>query len=81
MFTKLVNLKLDPHSIGGADKYISKYEDLLLKLEEAGDLLSDSQKTTMFLDGIYDRNYDAHKTLCTAEDYDFDKCICELRNE
>ena len=78
---KLVNLKLKPNSFGGAEKYISEYEDILLKLEEAGDPLSDNQKTTMFLDGIYDRNYDAYKTLCKSEDYNFDKCIRELRNE
>ena len=79
---KLMDLKLDSNSIGGPEQYISNYEDLLLKLEEAGDPLTEGQKKTFFLAGIKDRNYAAYKTLCGAQpEYDFDKCVVELCRE
>ena len=79
--SNILSLYLDPNSPGGVDKYISDFESLLLKLQEAGDPVSDNQQVTMFLENIRDRNYNAFKTLCTAEDYSFDKCVQELRNE
>ena len=59
----------------------SQYEDLIQNLEEAGEPLSSGQKTAFFLSGIQDRKYDAYKTVCKSCQYDFEKCVLELRQQ
>ena len=49
---QLLRLTLTSNSIQEADTYISKFEDLALKLEETKQPISDLQKTTYFLNGI-----------------------------
>ena len=79
--TDLCNLRLEANSTGGAETYISQFEKYLLELEEAKEPVSEGQKVTFFLNGIKDPNYKAYKTICKAQNYNFEKCIQELRNE
>jgi hypothetical protein len=51
----IMSLTLQPNSSGGAALYCSKWEDLDLKLEEAGHPLDPMQKKTFFLHGIKER--------------------------
>jgi len=81
LLTKLVCLRLEPNTHGGPEGYISQYEDLIQQLEEAGEPLSKGQKTAFFLTGILDPKYDAYKTVCKSCQYDFEKCVLELRQQ
>ena len=51
------------------------------KLAEIGQPVSDTQKKTFFLNGIKDKNYTAMKSLCSAQQYTFEKCVLEMRRE
>ena len=71
---QILALTLTTNSVAGVATYISKFEDLALKLEEAGQPITDLQKVTYFLNGIKDRNFNSYITLCHAQEYDYDKC-------
>ena len=77
---KLISLSLTPNSPGGMDGYLSKFEALILELQDK-DPLTEGQKKTFLLNGVKDRNYNAIKTLCHSENYDFNKTMLELRRE
>jgi hypothetical protein len=81
LLTKLVCLRLEPNAHGGPEGYISQYQDLIQQLEEAGEPLSKGQKTAFFLTGIQDPKYNAYKTVCKSCQYDFEKCVLELRQQ
>ena len=66
----LINLKLHYNSHGGMDKYISDFEVRCRQLDEAGQPLTETQKKTMLLQGITDRDYDATKQICAKDDYE-----------
>ena len=78
---QILGLTLTINTVAGVDTYISNFEDLALKLEEAGQPITDLQKVTYFLNGIKDRNFNSYITLCHAQEYDYDKCSKELRCE
>ena len=78
-YEQLQKLALTPNSHGGIDTYISKFEDLTLKIEEAGSKIDSAWKTSMFLSGIKDRNYLTFKFTCQTNGYDYDRCVVELR--
>ena len=63
------------------EHYISEHQRLNQKLDKAKRPLTDEQKTTFFLSGIKDRAYQACKSLCNAQQYNFEKCVHEIRRE
>jgi hypothetical protein len=55
---------------GGFDKYHNEFETLLERLEQAGQMMSDDQKRTFFLNGIIDKEYGSMKNNCIQDTYD-----------
>jgi hypothetical protein len=77
---KIVSLSLLPNSVGGIDAYLSKFEELLLELQDT-DPLTEGQKKTFLLNGIKDPIYNTVKTLCRSKAYDYERTMLELRSE
>ncbi len=65
--TQLANLHLEYNSHGGIDKYISDFENIVVKLEEAGEDLGDAFLKTTFIKGIHDKDYMHIKSMCHHE--------------
>ena len=77
---KLLNLTLTYNSAGAMEAYLSKFEELVLELQDK-DPLTEGQKKTFLLNGIKDRNYNALKTICHSAQYEFEKTLLELCRE
>jgi len=76
---EILGLRLEKSSQGGFDKYLSDFETLCTKLEEAGQGLKEDQKRTFFLSGIKDEDYDATIQIC--QDVDYGMAILKLRHK
>ena len=82
LMNQLINLKLEANMNGSVEKYIADFESLLLKLEEAKNLVPEQIAISIFLSGIRDRNYSAFKTMCMANPTStLDTLIITLRRE
>ena len=71
--TKLLNLRLTPHSPGGVAKYLSEREAIELQCEELGHPIEEVFGKTCFLDGIHDRKYQHYKTTARSEKMSYEK--------
>ena len=77
---KLISLTLLPNSNGGMEGYLSKFEALILELQDI-DPITEGQKKILLLNVIKNTNYNAIKTLCYSEKYSFEKTMLELKRE
>ena len=73
-------LRLFPNSPGGMDRFLGRFEFLALELQDK-DPLSENQKRIFLLEGVQDPHYKEIITLCRAQNYDYEKCLLELRRE
>ena len=80
LISQIKALRLTHNSPGGMDKYLSKFEELALELQ-GKDPLSEAMKRTFLLEGVTDRAYRDIVRICRSSNYDYDKCLYELRRE
>ena len=66
--SELANLKLEYNSHGGLETYISDFETLQQRLDQAGEVLSDRILKTQFLMGIEDRDFKSSVSFCRMDD-------------
>ena len=60
----LLNLKLNCNSFGGHDTCVNKFEKKCFALEGAHQELTESQKRTVFLEGVIDNDCKMSKEVC-----------------
>ncbi len=78
----LQNLTLARDTVGGAEAYISAFEDALTSLEEVGEPYSENLKKMTFLNGIVDPSYSAlHDILMEDDNKKYADCILALRKK
>lgn len=78
----LQTLKLTRDTIGGAEAYISKFEDSLVSLEETGYPYQEGMKKINFLNGIEDITYSALvDVLSENDDKTYEECILAIRKK
>ena len=77
--TALMNLRLEAHSHGGYENYVSKFTQWELELERAGTTVDELVLKTMFLNGIVDPAYSSVKDDCRDADLKTTKQTIRLK--
>jgi hypothetical protein len=79
---EIYKLKLEWNSQAGFERYVSEFETLCLRLEEAKNPLTEIQKKTRFLSGINDKDYNEIIAICHHDDsLDFEATVRKVRSE
>jgi hypothetical protein len=79
---ELYKIKLDWNSQSGFERYVSDFETICLRLEEAKNPLTEIQKKMRFLSGIHDKDYNEIVTICRHDDkLDFEATVRKDRSE